>query len=59
VIAADNVLGALDADSWPKHRSKQIQLRCAETLARICRSADRAVILNQQVTSLAFLISAM
>ena len=54
MIAPDNVFRALNGDSWSKHRSKQIQLRRAEPLARICRRADRTVVLNQQKTSLTF-----
>ena len=55
LIAFDDVFGAFDSHAGSEHGSKQIQLSRAETLARVCRGADRTVILDQQKASVVFL----
>lgn len=54
LVAADDMLRPFNLHSRSKHGSKQLQLRRAETLARICRSTDRTVVLNQQIAAIAF-----
>ncbi len=41
------MLGALDLDVGPEHRTEQIELTCAETLTRSRRITDRAVVLDE------------
>ena len=54
LIAFDDVLRAFDAHSWSKYRTEEIEFSRAEPLARVGSRTDRAVVLNQQVTSLTF-----
>jgi hypothetical protein len=55
LIALDNVLGALDTHSRAEHRLKQLQLSRTKSLTSIRRRANRAVILNEEITALTFL----
>ena len=55
LIPFDYVLRALDTHAWSKHRSKKLQLRRTKSLASIRGRTNRAVILNEKITSLAFL----
>ena len=55
LVALDDVFGAFDGDAGGKDRAKEIELGRAETLAGVCRSADRTMVLNEQKTSVLFL----
>src|SRR5258705_9937681 len=46
-VAADDVFRPLDGDAAAEDRSKQLQLRGAESLTRLRRRPDRAVILDE------------
>src|SRR5262249_35914142 len=53
-VAGDNVLHALYADVGTEHRAKQLKFRFAKPFADGRRRADRAMILDEEKTSIPF-----
>jgi len=48
LVAFDDVFAAFDGDGGAEDGAKEIELGRAETLAGVCRSAYRAVVLDEE-----------